>query len=184
MSKPDDATSAVARRIAARTRSQSRNRAVSANDFEFGEELGEGSYSIVRFKTSYCLPSGVTKPVREIQVKQATHLRSGQEFAIKILDKAHLRRHNKLEIPLAEKNTLARLGSGHPGIARLHFTFQDEWSLCEFATVFRLLLKRSDLFIIPLQSLYWISQRMERCKLGYLGWDLYPLTVLAITVHK
>ena len=50
MSKPDDATSAVARRIAARTRSQSRNRAVSANDFEFGEELGEGSYSIVRFK--------------------------------------------------------------------------------------------------------------------------------------
>ena len=116
-------------------------------------------------------------------MKQATHLRSGQEFAIKILDKAHLRRHNKLEIPLAEKNTLARLGSGHPGIARLHFTFQDEWSLCEFATVFYVLLKRSDL-LITLQSLYLILRGMERCKLGYLGWDLYPPTVLAITVHK
>lgn len=104
-------------------------------------------------------------------MKQATHLRSGQEFAIKILDKAHLRRHNKLEIPLAEKNTLARLGSGHPGIARLHFTFQDEWSLCELATVLYVRLKRADLFIIPIpfQSSSWISRGMGRCKLGYLG---------------
>lgn len=50
-------TSSEAKRIAARARSQSRNRSVngriSAEDFEFGEELGEGSYSTVRLHTSY-----------------------------------------------------------------------------------------------------------------------------------
>lgn len=30
---------------------------------------------------------------------------------------------------LTEKNALLRLGSGHPGLVRLHFAFQDEWSL-------------------------------------------------------
>ena len=50
----DDGSPATvdARRNAAGTRSQSRNRSVngrlSAQDFEFGEELGEGSYSTVR----------------------------------------------------------------------------------------------------------------------------------------
>lgn len=99
-------------RRGAGTRSQSRNRSVngrlSAQDFVFGEELGEGSYSTV---------------------KRATHIVTGQEYAIKILDKGHLRRYNKMETALAEKNTLVRLGSGHPGIVRLHSTFQDEWSL-------------------------------------------------------
>jgi len=84
------------------------NGRVSAQDYEFGEELGEGSYSTV---------------------KRATHLATGQEYAIKILDKGHLKRYNKMETALAEKNTLVRLGSGHPGIVRLHSTFQDEWSL-------------------------------------------------------
>jgi 3-phosphoinositide dependent protein kinase-1 len=65
-------------------------------------------------------------------VKRATHLATGQEYAIKILDKGHLKRYNKMETALAEKNTLVRLGSGHPGIVRLHSTFQDEWSLCEY----------------------------------------------------
>ncbi|KAI0717178.1 kinase-like domain-containing protein, partial [Cerioporus squamosus] len=40
-----------------------------------------------------------------------------------------LKRHQKEQTALAEKNTLVRLGSGHPGIVRLHWTFQDEWSL-------------------------------------------------------
>ena len=58
-------------------------------------------------------------------------LATGQEYAIKRIDKAHLKRHQKEQTALAEKNTLVRLGSGHPGIVRLHWTFQDEWSLCE-----------------------------------------------------
>ena len=64
-------------------------------------------------------------------MKKATHLVTGQEYAIKIIDKGHLKRRNKMETAMAEKNTLVRLGSSHPGIVRLHWTFQDEWSLCE-----------------------------------------------------
>lgn len=66
-----------------------------------------------------------------VKVKLATYYATGQEYAIKILDKGHLKRYKKTETALAEKNTLVRLGSGHPGIVRLHWTFQDEWSLCE-----------------------------------------------------
>jgi len=59
------------------------------------------------------------------------HRATRQEYAIKVLDKGHLKRNNKLNTALAEKSTLIRLGSGHPGIVRLHWAFQDEWSLCE-----------------------------------------------------
>jgi 3-phosphoinositide dependent protein kinase-1 len=55
---------------------------------------------------------------------------TGQEYAIKVLDKAHLKRNNKLQTALAEKDSLVRLGAGHPGIVRLHYAFHDEWSLC------------------------------------------------------
>ncbi|KAI0645494.1 kinase-like protein [Trametes meyenii] len=97
---------------ASRAQSKSRNSSVNgrltADDFEFLDELGEGSYSTVYHG----------------------RLRStGQEYAIKRIDKAHLKRHQKEATALAEKNTLVRLGSGHPGIVRLHWTFQDEWSL-------------------------------------------------------
>ena len=68
---------------------------------------------------------------RRLQVMLARHRATGREYAIKVLDKGHLKRNNKLATALAEKNTLVRLGSGHPGIVRLHWTFQDEWSLCE-----------------------------------------------------
>ena len=66
------------------------------------------------------------------QVIHGTHCATRQEYAIKVLDKGHLKRNNKLNTALAEKNTLVRLGSGHPGIVRLHWAFQDDWSLCEF----------------------------------------------------
>ncbi|KAF9814584.1 hypothetical protein IEO21_05042 [Rhodonia placenta] len=59
----------------------------------------------------------------------AKHKTTQQEYAIKILDKGHLKRFEKLPTALAEKNTLVRLGAGHPGIVRLHWAFQDEWSL-------------------------------------------------------
>src|SRR6266702_661982 len=65
------------------------------------------------------------------QVIHGTHRATRQEYAIKVLDKGHLKRNNKLHTALAEKNTLVRLGSGHPGIVRLHWAFQDDWSLCE-----------------------------------------------------
>lgn len=91
-----------------KSRSSSVNGRLSADDFEFGDILGEGSYSTVI---------------------HGTHRATRQEYAIKVLDKGHLKRNNKLHTALAEKNTLVRLGSGHPGIVRLHWAFQDDWSL-------------------------------------------------------
>ncbi|KAF8262874.1 kinase-like domain-containing protein [Lactarius quietus] len=91
-----------------KSRSSSANGRLSADDFEFGDILGEGSYSTVM---------------------HGTHCATRQEYAIKVLDKGHLKRNNKLNTAIAEKNTLVRLGSGHPGIVRLHWAFQDDWSL-------------------------------------------------------
>ncbi|KAI0697260.1 kinase-like domain-containing protein [Cytidiella melzeri] len=91
-----------------RSRNSSINGRISAQDFDFGRVLGEGSYSTVML---------------------ARHRNTGKEYAIKVLDKGHLKRNNKLATALAEKNTLVRLGAGHPGIVHLHWTFQDEWSL-------------------------------------------------------
>ncbi|KII92222.1 hypothetical protein PLICRDRAFT_71182, partial [Plicaturopsis crispa FD-325 SS-3] len=62
-------------------------------------------------------------------VLRGTYLATGQDYAIKVLDKGHLVRNNKMETALTERNTLARLGNGNPGIVRLHWTFHDEWSL-------------------------------------------------------
>ena len=72
--------------------------------------------------------------MRRWQVMLARHKSTGREYAIKVLDKGHLKRNNKLATALAEKNTLVRLGAEHPGIVHLHWTFQDEWSLCKPAS--------------------------------------------------
>ncbi|KAF9451291.1 kinase-like protein [Macrolepiota fuliginosa MF-IS2] len=37
--------------------------------------------------------------------------------------------NNKMHTAIAERNALAALGGGHPGIVRLHSTFQDDWRL-------------------------------------------------------
>lgn len=60
-----------------------------------------------------------------------THIHTGRKYAVKVLDKSHLMRNNKLQTALVEKNALVKLGSGHPGVVRLYYTFHDEWSLCE-----------------------------------------------------
>jgi 3-phosphoinositide dependent protein kinase-1 len=63
---------------------------------------------------------------------RATHIATGQEYAIKVLDKAHLIKNKKMSTALAEKNALVRLGAGHPGFVRLSSAFHDEWSLCKW----------------------------------------------------
>ncbi|KAG2146408.1 kinase-like protein [Suillus bovinus] len=90
------------------SRARSANGRLGAQEFSFGDTLGEGSYSTVM---------------------RARYIRTGQEYAIKILDKNHLIRKDKMLVALAEKNVLVKLGAGHPGIIHLHWTFQDEWSL-------------------------------------------------------
>ncbi|GAA5940365.1 hypothetical protein JCM1841_003920 [Sporobolomyces salmonicolor] len=80
----------------------------SVDDFEFGEVLGEGSYSTVT------LVRTVHPPYRQ--------------YALKVLDKEHIKREKKTKYVLIERDTLKAL-DGHPGVIRLFWTFQDEWSL-------------------------------------------------------
>ncbi|TFK92034.1 kinase-like protein [Polyporus arcularius HHB13444] len=108
LGQPEDELRPPQSRAQSKSRNSSVNGRMSVDDFEFKEELGQGSYSTVWL---------------------GKLLATGQEYAIKRIDKAHLKRHQKEQTALAEKNTLVRLGSGHPGIVRLHWTFQDEWSL-------------------------------------------------------
>lgn len=79
----------------------------SVEDFRFGKELGEGSYSTVSL---------------------ATDIHTNINYAVKILDKRHIVKERKVKYVNIEKHALNRLNR-HPGIISLHFTFQDKHSL-------------------------------------------------------
>lgn len=89
--------------------SQSSSRVLKkgVKDFDFGRTLGEGSYSTVL---------------------AATDRKSNREFAIKVLDKAHIIKEKKVKYVNIERDTLNRL-TDHPGIVKLYYTFQDTRSL-------------------------------------------------------
>lgn len=77
-----------------------------ARDFFYGKILGMGSFS---------------------KVILATFKRTGEDFALKVMDKRHIIREGKIEYVKLERLILDELD--HPGIIRLHFTFQDDRSL-------------------------------------------------------
>ena len=77
----------------------------------FHHTLGEGSYSTVFYATA--------KPDNPFN---STH------FAVKVIDKIHIVRHNKAKYAGIEKNSLLAL-SDHPCIVKLYATFQDKSSL-------------------------------------------------------
>ncbi|KAH3668187.1 hypothetical protein OGAPHI_001941 [Ogataea philodendri] len=79
----------------------------SAIDFQFGECIGEGSYS---------------------KVFRGVSIHNHRTYAIKILSKSHIHRENKRKYVNIEKDTLNFLGK-HPGIVTLYYTFQDDKSL-------------------------------------------------------
>lgn len=54
-----------------------------------------------------------------------------RSYALKVLDKEHIKREKKIKYVLIERDTLKAL-DGHPGIVRLYWTFQDAHSLCSF----------------------------------------------------
>ncbi|KAJ8077051.1 serine/threonine protein kinase [Marasmius tenuissimus] len=97
-------------RAPSKTRSKSRGGGSipTIDDFRIGETIGEGSYSTVL---------------------SATHIQSGQKVALKVMDKDHLRRKNKVSVARVEKAALVKLGSGHPGVIRMRYAFQDNMSL-------------------------------------------------------
>ncbi|EIW55248.1 kinase-like protein [Trametes versicolor FP-101664 SS1] len=81
---------------------------VTPNDFKFLRELGSGSWSTVM---------------------EATQVMTEKRYALKILSKAQLIKLKKVKYATVEKDTLAKLSNGHPGIIRMHAAFQDETSL-------------------------------------------------------
>lgn len=76
---------------------------LTPDHFEILAEIGQGSFG---------------------QVVKAKKIDSNDIFAIKIVEKAHLKRENKVKQAHVEKNLLLKLRS-HPGIIKLHYTFQD-----------------------------------------------------------
>lgn len=79
----------------------------TVKDFEFGKDIGEGSYSTVVL---------------------ATDKLTSKKYAVKILDKRHIIKEKKVKYVNIEKHALNRL-SGCPGVISLFFTFQDKHSL-------------------------------------------------------
>lgn len=79
----------------------------TVEDFQFGKDLGEGSYSTVVLATDK-----ITR----------------KKYAVKILDKRHIIKEKKVKYVNIEKHALNRL-SRCPGIISLFFTFQDKHSL-------------------------------------------------------
>ncbi|KAI8331405.1 kinase-like domain-containing protein [Chlamydoabsidia padenii] len=75
-------------------------------DFEYGEALGEGSYSTVLV---------------------ARDKKTGKQYAIKKLDKAHIVKNDKVKYVMIERDALGRMN--HPGIVKLYWTFRDNKSL-------------------------------------------------------
>lgn len=79
----------------------------TVKDFEFGKDLGEGSYSTVVL---------------------ATDKITSKQYAVKVLDKRHIIKEKKVKYVNIEKHALNRLSKCN-GIISLFFTFQDKFSL-------------------------------------------------------
>ncbi|KAI5821240.1 kinase-like domain-containing protein [Pyronema omphalodes] len=133
-------------------------------DFNFGRTLGEGSYSTVL---------------------AATDRTTLKEYAIKVLDKRHIIKEEKVKYVNIEKNTLNRLGE-HPGVIKLYYTFQDERSLyfvLDLATGGELLgtLKRLGTFDVECTRFY-AAQILDTIEYmhsrGVIHRDLKPENVL------
>jgi serine/threonine protein kinase len=67
-------------------------------------------------------------PLNPGQVYRAVQNSSGKEFAVKVLDKKHIVKENKVEQVKVERNVLNDLD--HPLIIKLFCTFQDATCLC------------------------------------------------------
>jgi 3-phosphoinositide dependent protein kinase-1 len=71
-------------------------------DFWFGQRLGEGSFA---------------------RVVHARHKVLGRDYAVKIMDKAFIKKEKKVKYVLMEKNILTKVS--HPFIVKLYYSFQD-----------------------------------------------------------
>eukprot|EP01114_Cavostelium_apophysatum_P008622 TRINITY_DN2123_c0_g1_i1.p1 TRINITY_DN2123_c0_g1~~TRINITY_DN2123_c0_g1_i1.p1 ORF type:complete len:677 (+),score=141.54 TRINITY_DN2123_c0_g1_i1:144-2174(+) len=78
----------------------------TAVDFEFGDVLGEGAFG---------------------EVRRAKEIKTGQEFAVKMLNKKHILSSKKEKYVHTERNIFNSLS--HPNTVKLWYTFQDPTNL-------------------------------------------------------
>ena len=111
------------------------------SDFVVHEELGAGSYA------------RVVRAVRRV---------TGEEFAVKVMNKAFLLREGKAEAARRERDTLTALRDA-PGVLRLAFTFQDASSLylgtelCAGADLHAQLARRGGR-AAPWEARFWVAE--------------------------
>ena len=79
---------------------------INIDEYKFGTVLGEGAYA------------------RVIHIR---HRKNAKDFALKVISKKLIIKEKKKKFVIMEKNILCRLS--HPGIVKLHFTFQDKKNL-------------------------------------------------------
>lgn len=119
-------------------------------DFDYGDVLGEGSYSTViqawdllsnmkRGQEGEKRSSSITAAaaIAGVQRGDRSKLREGKKvYAVKVLDKVHILKQRKQKYVGVEKEALSRLIK-LPGVVTLFWTFQDRDSLCEFGSLLR-----------------------------------------------
>lgn len=137
----------------------------SARDYQFGNTIGEGSYSTVY---------------------SAVDLHNNKTYAIKVLSKRHIVKEDKIKYVNIEKTTLHRLGLQHPGIVQLYYTFQDESSLffvldfAEYGELLSIIRKFGSLS--EQVSLFYMIQLIDSVKFihlkGIIHRDLKPENIL------
>ena len=83
------------------------------DDFELGQLLGGGAFA----------------KVVEGTIINENSPQYGRKYAVKVMDKRHIMKNNKIKYVTIEKKVFLATQS-HPFICHLHFTFQDSYSLC------------------------------------------------------
>jgi len=144
-------------------------RAKHAEDFTFGETLGHGSFG---------------------DVVKAVDKETGQEYAIKIIEKALVVKLNKQKYVVTERDILC--ACNHPNIVKLYYTFRSESSLhyvLELCPGGELLhyIRQTKTFSMPVAQFYTaeIVNALEHLhNKGFVHRDLKPENVLlSATMH-
>lgn len=101
------------------------------------------------------------------QVTKAKRKNTGEIYALKIMNKKHIIRENKVKFVKMERMILDQLD--HPGVVKLCFTFQDVHSLCNdhsrklfcvwSSAPLWIIVRASDLSWVPVRHFqYWRRQ--------------------------
>ncbi|VDO51593.1 unnamed protein product, partial [Brugia timori] len=101
------------------------NKVMCSKDMPVGRQIKKSSIS--QMVMIQMLKNGM-QPVQKSAVYRAREVSSGKEFALKVLNKDLIRRHDKVVSVMREKDvmtSLTYLHGGHPYFVSLYCTFQD-----------------------------------------------------------